>query len=158
LEAKKEKEELIGWVSSPLMIKGLLAGYQLIATNKRIIGRSIKGTVAFGMMENIRFPFGAKTYSSVDFYIHSPFAGEDVKAAEEVVGALDELVRNHSLDFEVKKSEISEIEVKPTKWLKGYMLIKPKFGKPIKIRAVLKEGDPVLDLIRRFSPELLKFV
>jgi hypothetical protein len=152
------KEEVLGYFTSESLCKGIIGGYGIITTNKRIIGRKLSGTMflnnAERFLENLdeaRHLRLAKTLNQHDAYLCGPLTIEENNALLKLV---DTLKSNCELDFELIKSEIIEIEIKNSSsiWHRGKIEIKLKSGNSIKLTFLGRSWSSVNlpDMVNRF--------
>lgn len=148
------EENVLGGVSSAQLKKGLLGGYGLYLTDRRIIGvkartKALVSGVVGGIVGGVA---GALTTQAVARLTR-----------DEKVKLIGELEKNK--DFEVLKDEVTEIELKkPNPLMRlvtglggGHIIIRTGGGKEIKITNYGKgEHELLLDLMRRFKPEAVK--
>jgi len=140
------EEFLIGGFTST-MKKGLIAGYGIYVTNKRIIGIKARKRYVVGAI--------------IGTILGGPAFGESLGRAltkDESRKLIEELDKKK--DFEAYKEDISYIELKkPSFWRRGHLLVAMKSGESIKV-LVDEKGDyeRLLTLLREFYPEALRLV
>lgn len=135
------EEEYLGGFASANLKRGLVAGYGIYATNKRIIGVKRK---ALGTM--LAAPFGV-----VDYLIVRKLSKDE---SAKTIAELDE-----KKDFDIAKESLASIEVKKPGMLGtgGFLLLTPKNGEATKVMIYAKkEFGQLRDLMQAFSPEILK--
>jgi hypothetical protein len=145
ISTTEEEQFLGGFTSANLHLKGRglsSMGYGIYATNKRIIGVNSKK----GLLQGIGFALGGVTG------IGLVAAGRKDSSAK-TIAQLEE-----KKDFEVRKQDISQIEVRKPHGLKvGYLNLTLNSGESIKVTiADKKEFNTVRDLMKAFHPEGLK--
>jgi len=102
------EEEYLGGLESGRMKKGMVAGYGIYATNKRIIG--VKSRRALG-----------KALAGLAFGVVGAYVGMKLSRGQsfKAIADLDE-----KKDFEVAKENVSSLELKkPTMWRRGHIVI-----------------------------------
>ena len=138
-----ENEVFIGGVESVKLKRGMVAGYNLYATSRRLIGVKKRGK--------------AIVFRSIP--ILADLAGSKEKSDMAI-----EKLKEMKKDFELFKEDISELEIKkPPRFgpfqTSGHLKIMTKAGKDIKIK-IESRGDfeRVKEIISKFKPEALKMV
>jgi len=133
-----EEEQLLGGLTSgDLHLKGRVSfGYGIYVTNKRIIGvKSMKGLLASGLLG---------------------LAGLWVGRTDSSAKAIAEL--EEKKDIEVRKEDVSEIEMKKPHGIRaGYLNIALNSGGSVTVTiGNKKEFKTIRDLMAAFRPEVLK--
>jgi hypothetical protein len=125
------------------MKRGMVAGYNLYATDRRLIGVKKRGkAILFRSIAILADLAGSKEKSDM--------AIEELKEMEK--------------DFELLKEDISRIEIKkPPRFgpfqTSGHVRITTKAGEDIKIKIESRgDFDRVEEIISKFNPEALKIV
>jgi hypothetical protein len=140
------EENVLGGVSSANLKKGLIAGYGLYATDRRIIGVMAREKgVALGMTAGLA---GFLTTKDIEKLTR------DEKA--KLISELEE-----KKDFEVLKDRVAEIELKKPGFigLGGQITIRTSAGEEIKIGMYgKKEYEIILDSMQRFKPEAVRTI
>ena len=142
-----DDEVYLGGFTSANLTKGIMGGYGIYATNKRIIGvKGIAATSRGGMIA------GALVGGVVGSALGKKFT--DDKSAK-MIQELDE-----KKDFEISMDQISQIEIKKGSFMKkGHLMIMPKSGDAIKIKVYgNNEFSMTRDLMQSFSQELVKVI
>lgn len=137
-----DDELYLGGFTSANLTKGIMRGYGIYATNKRIIGVKSRGGVLAGAL--VGGVIGLALQKKLT----------DDKSAK-MIQELDE-----KKDFEIGKDQIAQIEVKKGGLMKnGQLMIVPKSGEPIKIKVYgNNEFSMTRDLMQSFSPESVKVI
>ena len=132
--------------------KGIMSGYGIYATTRRIIGTKKRGGVLKGFM--VAGMLGGKAGTIKGDILRGAFAQAFTK--DESAKQIADLDKNK--DFDIYKENIGQIEIKkPGTMHRGHVKIKPKQGKDIEISmAKGEEFGHMVDLMRAFLPEALK--
>jgi hypothetical protein len=138
-----DEEEYCEGFKSPHLVRGMMRGYELHVTNRRLFG--VKNRKAGG-----GWILGVGTAGAIGGKIAERMAGDD---SRKTIQELEE-----KSDFSVSKDSISQIEVKkPGTFTRGHLLISLRSGKPIEIKIADKSAyQPTLELVRKFCPEVIK--
>src|SRR5438034_7981983 len=138
-----DNEEYLAGFSSPHLVRGMLRGYELHATNLRLFGLKnrkagggwLLGVGAGGLL-------GGKAAERI--------------TREQSAKTIQELERNK--DFSVSKDEISHIEIKkPGTLTRGHMIVYLKSGPKFEVKLADKRVyEPTMQLIQSFYPEALR--
>ncbi|GEM_PF-1116659 len=122
-------EKYLGGFTSGSMNKGG-AGYGVYATDRRLFG-----------VRSRRSAWGASELGVL--------LGKDLGGKTRSIGDLEQ---KH--DFVLDKTEIAQLEILKSDLFNGYLLVRRKDGKPIKIRFRGRwEYEQVVELMRAFLPE-----
>jgi gas vesicle protein len=137
-----EDEEYLGGFTSKNLKKGVISGYGIYITNKRIIGIKKRKWVIAGHI--------------IGGVIGWAVAAKLTK--DESRKALEELDRKK--DFDVYKEEVSSIELKkPGLMRAGHLLITKNDGETIKIVVGgKKEFKALKEMMSAFKPEALRVI
>ena len=143
-----EEEMYIGGMSSANLKKGLMSGYGVYATTRRIIGTKKHGGVLKGFA--VAGVLGAKAGTVFGDSLRHNLAQAFTK--DESVKQISDLEKHK--DFDINKEDIAQIEVKkPGTMHSGHIKIKPKQGKEIEISMHGgKEFEYMRDLFAVFLP------
>jgi len=137
ISATEEEQLLGGLTSGDLHLKGKVSfGYGIYVTNKRIIGvKSMKGLLASGLLG---------------------LAGLWVGRTDSSAKAIAEL--EEKKDIEVRKEDVSEIEMKKPHGIRaGYLNIALNSGGSVTVLiGNKKEFEPIKNLMAAFRPAVLK--
>ena len=141
----EEGEEFIGGFAGGFLARGGSTGYGIYATTRRIIGvnvvkvgaRSFLGGGMAGLVKGELLPKLAPAESAA------------------VIAELDA-----KKDFDVRKNQVSRIEVKgPGLFGSGHLVISTMAGEEARIRLLHKVAfERLRDLMRVFDPEVLTLV
>jgi hypothetical protein len=147
-----EEEQYIGGFTSAHLKKGLMSGYGIYATTRRIIGTKKRGGVLKGHF--VAGLLGGKAGTVKGTILRSAFA--QVFTKDENAKQIQDLEKNK--DFDIYKENITQIEVKkPGAMHSGHVKIKPKQGKDIELSMRGREEfEHTVELMRAFFPEVLK--
>lgn len=135
-------EEYLGGFSSPHLVRGIVRGYELHATNKRLIG-----------VKNRKVGTGWMLAVGGGGAIGGAIAGKMTK--DQKNKTIREL--NNAKDFAVDKGQISKIEIKkPGTLTRGHIVILQKSGEKIEVKIADKTSyQQSLSLLQAFFPEVL---
>jgi len=139
----QSEEEYLGGFTSANLKKGMIAGYGIYATNRRIIGiKSRKGVVG-------RLLLGGITVGILDKLGAKITRDESAKMIEEL---------DKKKDFEISKEQVSQIEIKkPSFMSRGHLTITLKSGEDVKVLVGgKKEFEQTRDLMLAFLPEAVR--
>ncbi len=139
-------------MTSANMKKGLMSGYGIYATNRRIIGTKKRGGVMKGFL--VAGLLGGKAGTVKGDLLRGAFAQAFTK--DESAKQIQDLEKNK--DFDIYKENIAEIEVKKSGAMHGgHIKVRPKQGKQIEVSMHGREEfGQMVDLMRAFFPEVLK--
>lgn len=150
-------EEILGGVESLNIFKGLWRGYAFYVTTERIIGAKMKsrGKELFKFFMGFR---GSIKRSLKPLEWRGKTTKIPKLIGEDALKLLEDL--KDRIDFEVKKHEIQEIELKKPGILRaGHIKIKTITGKEYKVGIVAsskEEYEYIKGLLQEFHPEKLK--
>lgn len=147
-----EEELYLGGFTSANLKKGLMSGYGIYATTRRIIGTKKHGGVLKGFL--VASALGGKAGTVKGDLLRGAFAQAFTK--DQSAKQIQDLEKNK--DFDIYKENITQIEVKkPGAMHRGHIKIKPKKGKDIEVSMRGREEfDHTVDLMKAFLPEALK--
>jgi len=150
-------EEILGGLESLNIFKGILRGYALYVTSERIIGAKMRGRGK----ELFKFFMGWRGSTKKSL---KPFEwrGKSVKipklTGEDAFRLLKDLEERK--DFEVRKHEVQEIELKkPGIFKTGYVKVKTITSKEYKVGIVAgskEEYEYLKEILQEFSLEKVK--
>lgn len=133
-------EVFIGGVESSKLGKGMLWGYGMYVTSRRLIGvRKLAKAAMAGLLRD----YGGWVTS------------------EEKSDVLIKELEGMKKDFEIFKEDISQVEMKKPSalWGGGYLKIIPEAGGEIKIKiGPGKDFERLKAIFEKFKPEVLKLV
>jgi len=138
-----ENEFFIGGVESVKLKRGMLAGYNIYATSRRLIGVKKRG-------------------KAIIFRSIAPLA--DFAGSKERSDMAIEKLKEMEKDFELFREDISKLEMKrPPRFgpfqTSGYLRIMTRAGEDIKIKVETREDfEKVKGIISKFMPDALKIV
>jgi len=138
-----ENEVFIGGLESVKLKRGLVAGYNIYATSKRLIGVKKRG-------------------KAIIFRSVAPLA--DLTGSKEKSDIAIEKLKELNKDFELFREDISELEIKKPPRLgpfqtSGHLRIVTKTGEDIRIKMESREDfERLKEIISRFMPQALKIV
>jgi hypothetical protein len=137
------QEEYLGGFSSPHLVRGMMRGYELHATSKRLIG--VKNRKAGG---------GWMLGVGVGGVIGGAVAGR--VTSDQSAKTIQEL--DQKKDFSVLKDQISRIEVKkPGTFTRGHIVVSLRSGDPVEVKIAEKRAyEQTMHLIQKFYPEALR--
>lgn len=140
-----EGEVYLGGFSSGSLKKGRMAGYGIYATNWRIIGIKARKKLAGVLV-------GAALGGAAGALIGQSLSRDQ---GAKMIQDLEE-----KKDFEVKKENLSRVELKkPTWWHRGHVLVTPINAEPVKIMiGSKKEFENLKSLMVQFAPERVSVV
>jgi hypothetical protein len=140
-----QEEEYLGGFTSIKLAKGMLAGYGIYATSKRIIGIKSRKTALAALGGGLILGVPGVVLAQKLTYDQS----------SKWIKELDE-----SKDFEIAKGHISHIEIKkPGLVSKGHLAITTRTGDTVKVLIVgQKEFEQMRDLMQVFLPESVTVV
>jgi len=145
-----DEEEFLGGFTSSNLKKGMMKGYGVYATGKRMIGiKSRMGAITSALVGGlVGGALGAIASSKI---------GEKL-AKDESAKAIKEL--DEKKDFEVHKEQISLITIKkPAMFSGGHLLITIKSGEENKVAIYCrKEFDDTRNLVQLFYPQVLRVI
>nr|MDO8132958.1 hypothetical protein [Candidatus Njordarchaeum guaymaensis] len=147
-----EEEQYLGGFTSANLKKGIMSGYGIYATNRRIIGTKKRGGVLKGFL--VASALGGKAGTIKGDILRGAFAQAFTK--DESAKQIQDLEKNK--DFDIYRDNIAQIEIKkPGTMRGGHIKIKPKQGKDIEVSMRGREEyGHMVDLMRAFLPEALK--
>lgn len=147
-----EEEQYLGGMTSANFKKGMMSGYGIYATDRRIIGTKKRKGVLKGFL--VAGVLGGKAGTVKGDILRGAFARAFTK--DESAKEIQDLEKNK--DFDIYKENIEEIEIKkPGAMHGGHVKVKPKQGKQIEIGMHGRdEFGQMVDLMRAFYPEALK--
>lgn len=147
-----EEEQYIGGMTSANMKKGVMSGYGIYATDRRIIGTKKRKGVLKGFL--VAGVLGGKAGTVKGDILRGAFAQAFTK--DESAKQIQDLEKNK--DFDIYKENIAEIEIKkPGTMHGGHIKVRPKQGKQIEISMRGREEfGHMVDLMKAFFPEALK--
>jgi hypothetical protein len=139
------QEEYVGGFTSPHLVSGMMRGYELHATTKRLIG--VKNRKAGG---------GWMLAVGVGGAVGGAVAGRMTR--DQSAKTIEELEQRR--DFSVLKDQISQIEVKkPGTFTRGHIVVSLRSGGPVEVKIADKRAyEQTMELMRKFYPEVLKAV
>jgi hypothetical protein len=139
------QEEYLGGFKSPHLVRGIMRGYELHATTKRLIG--VKNRKAGGAWLLAAGVGGA---------VGGVLAGR--MTPEQTMKTIQEL--EEKKDLEVSKDQISSIEIKkPSTFTRGHLLVIQKSGETVEVKIADKGSyQPTLELMQKFYPEATRTV
>jgi hypothetical protein len=142
-----DDEVYLGGFASANLTRGIMGGYGIYATDKRVIG--VKG---IGVKSRGGIIAGALVGGVVGLALQNKL--KDDKSAK-MIQELDE-----KKDFEISIDQISQIEIKKGSFMKkGHLMITPKSGEAIRIMVYGNdEFSMTRDLMQSFSQELVKVI
>lgn len=150
-------EEILGGLESLNIFKGIFRGYAFYVTSERIIGAKMKrkGKELFKFLMGWR---GSIKKSLKPF----EWRGKSIKipklSGEDAFNLLENL--KERIDFEVRKHEIQEVELKKPGILRsGHVKIKTITGKEYKVGIVAgckEEYEYLKEILQEFCPEKIK--
>jgi hypothetical protein len=138
-----ENEVFIGGVESVKLKRGMVAGYNVYATSRRLIGVKKRGKAI--ILRSI-----------------APLA--DLAGSKEKSDIAIEKLQELKKDFELVREDISGLEIKkPPRFgpfqTSGHLRIMTKAGQDIKIKMETRQDfERVKEIISKFMPEALKVV
>nr|MDO8098624.1 hypothetical protein [Candidatus Njordarchaeota archaeon] len=147
-----DEEQYLGGMTSANFKKGLMSGYGIYATTRRIIGTKKRKGVLKGFF--VASALGGKAGTVKGDILRSAFAQAFTK--DESAKQIQDLEK--SKDFDIYRENIAQIEIKKLGTMRsGHIKIKPKQGKEIEISMRGREEfGHIVDLMRAFLPEALK--
>jgi hypothetical protein len=147
-----EEEQYLGGMASANMKKGLMSGYGIYATDRRIIGTKKRSGVLKGFL--VASALGGKAGTVKGNILRGALAQAFTK--NESAKQIQDLEKNK--DFDIYKENIAEIEIKKSGAMHGgHIKVKPKQGKEIEVSMHGREEfGHMVDLMRAFYPEALK--
>jgi len=147
-----EAEQYLGGMASANMKKGLMSGYGIYATDRRIIGTKKHAGVMKGFL--VAGALGGKAGTIKGNFLRGTLAQAFTK--DESAKQIQDLEKHK--DFDIYRENIAEIEIKkPGTMHGGHIKVKPKQGKEIEVSLHgHEEFGHMVDLMRAFFPEALK--
>ena len=142
----EEQERYLGGIASKALARGLVEGYGLYATTRRLIGVSKKKQVLGVLLAGLPAAFKVQRDTRKEM---SNLQGDE--SAE----AIKELLKTK--DFEIEKKDVKKISIKkPGRLSPGHLKILSTSGEEIGIKLLATYHgifEEVGDLMQKFCPE-----
>jgi hypothetical protein len=140
-----EQEEYLDGIESEGLARGMIGGYAIHATTKRLIGVSRRKQI---LEAELGLPGAIKVWRDEKKEYSKLEKGESQQFIEDLL---------KSKDFEANKNDIKLILMRPSRFKRGHLKILLKSGEDISLRLGTRAiFERVGEIMQPFSPGILK--